>query len=77
MGTHSWVRQTFFLAILLAVGAYSGCAYPRGGSGGFNSYMNQSPPELSADGNWINSGETLSLAGLGGRVVWLEFSFLQ
>lgn len=78
MGRHSWVRRTFGLATSLAVALCSGCAYPRGGSGGyFNSYLNQTPPELSVGGEWINSEEPLSLAALQGRVVWLEFSFLQ
>lgn len=41
-----------------------------------NDYQGKEPPEIAipAEG-WINSSEPLSLKGLRGRVVWLEFSF--
>ena len=78
MGMHSFVRQAFSIAASLAVVLCGGCANPMGGSSRyFNSYIQQTPPELAAAGAWINSQETLSLAALRGRVVWLEFSFLH
>ena len=43
-----------------------------------NSYMGKAPPELAAgEGHWINASEPLTLAGLKGKVVWLEFGFLH
>ena len=79
MTGHPRVRQIWLLATSLAVALFGGCAYQQiGSSGGYlNSYMNQSPPELAVGGEWVNSGEILSLAALRGRVVWLEFSFLH
>jgi hypothetical protein len=43
-----------------------------------NSYKGKAPPELEIDGkNWINARKAPKLADLKGRVVWLEFSFLN
>jgi hypothetical protein len=77
--------MTRILVTALAVAACCGCVErPAGSFGGtgssekfFKSFENQTPPELAAAGSWINSDEPLSLAGLNGRVVWLEFSFLS
>jgi hypothetical protein len=79
MGLTSRFSRTWLLATSLAVAVWCGCAYRQNGSSGgyFNSYLNQTPPELAAGGEWINTEEPLSLAGLRGRVVWLEFSFLN
>jgi hypothetical protein len=71
-------RAWFAVPALTVAMLCGSCAQPMGGSAKyFNSYMNQAPPELAAAGAWINSPETLSLAALRGRVVWLEFSFLH
>ena len=42
-----------------------------------NSYLGKAPPELAAaKEQWLNS-EPLTLAGLKGKVVWIEFGFLK
>ena len=42
-----------------------------------NSYRGKAPPELSAPaGDWINAKAPLTLAGLKGKVVYLQFGFL-
>lgn len=76
---HSFGKRVRFAAAALIGALLCGsCAQPMGGSAKyFNSYVNQTPPELAATGAWINSQENLSLAALRGRVVWLEFSFLH
>ena len=41
------------------------------------SFKGKAPPELTIpEKGWINSKKPLTLAGLKGRVIWLEFSFL-
>ena len=36
------------------------------------------PPELEVEGkNWLNAKKPVKLADLKGRVVWLEFGFLN
>jgi len=43
-----------------------------------NSYKGQAPPELVSEaGQWINSKSALKLADLKGKVVWLEFGFIN
>lgn len=43
-----------------------------------NSYKGKAPPELVSEaGAWINASEPLRLEKLRGKVVWLEFSFLD
>jgi thiol-disulfide isomerase/thioredoxin len=43
-----------------------------------NSYKGTAPPELVSEaGHWINASEAVRLEKLKGRVVWLEFSFLD
>ena len=43
-----------------------------------NSYEGKAPPELVAgEGHWIGPERPLTLAGLKGKVVWLEFGFLH
>ena len=42
-----------------------------------NSYQGKAPPDLRSEASqWINSKEAPTLAGLKGKVVWLEFGFL-
>jgi hypothetical protein len=43
-----------------------------------NSYKGKAPPELKIDAkHWLNAKKAPKLADLKGRVVWLEFSFLN
>jgi hypothetical protein len=43
-----------------------------------NSYVGKTPPELTSEaGHWLNSKEAVKLGGLKGKVVWLEFGFLN
>jgi hypothetical protein len=43
-----------------------------------NSYKGKEPPEITIPENgWINAKKPITLAGLKGRVVWLEFSFIK
>ena len=74
----SVAQQSWLASAALAISMLcAGCANPMDGSSRYlNSYMNESPPELS-DGVWLNSEQPLSLAALRGQVVWLEFSFLH
>lgn len=41
-----------------------------------NSYRGKAPPEL-AGGQWLNAPAPLTLEGLKGQVVYLEFGFLH
>lgn len=45
----------------------------------FNSYKGKAPPELVSDKeNWFNGGDAaITLEKLKGKVVWLEFSFIN
>ena len=43
-----------------------------------NSYKGKAPPEIASEaGHWLNSKSALKLADLKGKVVWLEFGFLN
>jgi hypothetical protein len=43
-----------------------------------NSYKGKAPPELASEqDHWINSAEAIKLEKLKGKVVWLEFSFIN
>jgi hypothetical protein len=43
-----------------------------------NSYRGKAPPELAGEAaHWINSKEALTFSALKGKVVWLEFSFIN
>ncbi len=43
-----------------------------------NSYKGKASPELSSEaGHWLNAKTPLKLADLKGKVVWLEFGFLN
>jgi hypothetical protein len=53
-------------------------ALPAQGDFMANSYKGKAPPELASEGKlWFNSAGPLTLAGLKGKVVWLEFSFIN
>ncbi len=45
----------------------------------FNSYKGKAPPELVSDKeNWFNGGDAaITFEKLKGKVVWLEFSFIN
>lgn len=46
------------------------------GSRRYDSYAGQAPPELiSAPEHWVNRDGKLTLAGLKGKLVWLQFNF--
>ena len=56
---------------LAACGAQEGKIYS-------NSYKGKAPPELvSEKDQWINSAEKVTVAAQKGKVVWLEFSFIN
>ncbi len=62
------------LALLVAA-----CASPGGGGAStmdsrVRTYRGRTPPELAADARWLNAPPS-SLAGLRGRVVYLQFAF--
>ena len=43
-----------------------------------NSYKGKAPPELKTEASqWMNVQAPLTLAGLKGKVVWLEFGFIK
>lgn len=43
-----------------------------------NSYKGKASPELVSEaGHWLNAKAPLKLADLKGKVVWLEFGFLN
>jgi hypothetical protein len=73
-------RRSAMAGILGGVGVLGGCdgAFQVGGGGsGHASFLGQTPPSLEAGGTWLNSDAPLTIAGLAGSVVWLEFSFLH
>ena len=44
----------------------------------YKSFKGKKPDPLTIpDNGWINSKKPLTLEGLKGRVVWLEFSFIK
>lgn len=43
----------------------------------YGSFLGQVPPSLEAGGTWFNTDSPLTIQGLAGSVVWLEFSFLH
>lgn len=65
------------LTLLAAAALSLGAALSQdGGSKTYGSFLGGAPPELELprDG-WLNAEQPLSLSGLRGKVVWLEFSF--
>jgi hypothetical protein len=60
------------------VGGVAGCGGSFGPGGpAFGSFLGRTPPSLEAGGTWLNTEAPLTIAGLAGSVVWLEFSFLR
>ena len=49
------------------------------GSGGklYGSFLGKTPPPLESGGTWFNADAPLTIKGLAGSVVWLEFSFMH
>ena len=74
--SHSQRSNTWFWLLfgLAAVGMYFVAG--RGDSGTFRSYQRGSLPAIDSQGTWLNSAP-LSWDQLGGKVVWLEFSFIH
>jgi hypothetical protein len=71
-----------WLAIMAVAGL--GAAPPLGSARGeqdgkyANDYKGKAPPELASDkADWFNATEAIKLEKLKGKVVWLEFSFLN
>ncbi len=66
-----WIALAAVLAVVPA------CAQEQGKY--YKSYKGKAPPELvSEKENWFNGGdEALKLEKLKGKVVWLEFSFIN
>jgi hypothetical protein len=63
------------------VGGLVGCG---GGGSSFKpdgppsgSFLGKTPPSLEAGGTWLNADAPMTIPGLAGSVVLLEFSFLQ
>ena len=47
-------------------------------SGGklYGSFLGKTPPSLESGGTWFNADAPLTIKGLAGSVVWLEFSIM-
>ncbi len=44
----------------------------------YTSFKGKAPPEIASDkADWFNAADALTLAKLKGKVVWLEFSFIN
>jgi hypothetical protein len=76
MESNRLIRLVGFAVIGLAVAAVLRHVLMTRSRGDMQSYLHQTPPEFPAGGTWINTDGPLDLAGLRGRVVLLEFSFL-
>lgn len=73
-------RRTALAGMVGGVAGLAGCNGRLNlGSGGqtHGSFLGRTPPSLEAGGTWLNADSPLTIAGLAGSVVWLEFSFLQ
>jgi hypothetical protein len=71
------MNRTSLVAVALGVmlAACSSGAATRGVSDArVRSFVGQAPPELAADARWLNAPPS-TLAGLRGRVVFLQFAF--
>lgn len=74
MRTASTLAVLALLALLVAA-----CASPGGGGAStmdsrVRTFRGRTPPELASDARWLNAPPS-SLAGLRGRVVYLQFAF--
>ena len=47
------------------------------GGAAYGSFLGKTPPSLEAGGTWLNADAPMTIPGLAGSVVWLEFSFLH
>ena len=43
----------------------------------YGSFLGKTPPSLEGGGTWLNADSPLTIKGLAGSVVWLEFSFMH
>ena len=43
----------------------------------YGSFVGKTPPSLESGGTWFNADAPLTIKGLAGNVVWLEFSFMR
>ena len=43
----------------------------------YGSFLGKPPPSLESGGTWFNADAPLTIKGLAGNVVWLEFSFMR
>ncbi len=43
----------------------------------YGSFLGKTPPSLESGGTWFNADAPLTIKGLAGNVVWLEFSFMR
>ena len=73
-------RRRALAGMVGGVAGLAGCdAGMNLGSGGrtHGSFLGEGPPSLEAGGTWLNVDSPLTIRGLAGNVVWLEFSFLH
>ena len=73
-------RRVALAGMIGGVGSLAGCdgSFPMGSGGSaFGSFLGETPPSLEAGGTWLNADAPLTISGLAGSVVWLEFSFLH
>ena len=72
--TPSNLRSWLVPIACLALVAYLLLTSVRGGA---KRFVGQDAPSLDSAGTWINARAPLTWESLGGKVVWLEFSFLH
>jgi len=73
-------RRVALAGMVGGVAGLAGCdgSFPVGPGGpAYGSFLGKTPPSLEAGGTWLNSDAPLTISGLAGSVVWLEFSFLH
>ena len=71
-------RRAALVGMVGGVASLTGCGGSFGSGGpAFGSFLGRTPPSLEAGGTWLNTEAPLTIAGLAGSVVWLEFSFLR
>ncbi len=71
-------RRAALAGMAGGVAGLVGCGGSFGPGGpAYGSFLGRTPPSLEAGGTWLNAEAPLTLAGLAGSVVWLEFSFLR
>ena len=74
-------RRTALAGMAGGVASLVGCdgAGISRGPGGklYGSFLGKTPPPLESGGTWFNADAPLTIKGLAGSVVWLEFSFMH